>query len=239
MIRSSLYQDRFILVTGSRRGLGRLLTEYFLARGAIVAGFSRGESTICNPNYIHIKVDISVPSSLQRAFMQLRKHTESIDIVINNAAVITAQYAMIMPIAAAQAMLNTNLMGSFLVSREASKMMRKKKWGRIINISSMAATLEPIGDSIYAASKVGLTTCTNIMAKELAPLNITCNTLGVTAIETDMLAQLPLDKIQEIIDKLPISRFATPDDIFNVIDFFLDERSSYISAQTIYLGGLN
>ena len=146
---------------------------------------------------------------------------------------------MIMPPSAAQAMLNTNLLGPFLVSREASKLMRKNKWGRIINIGSMAASLEPIGDSMYAACKAGLATLSNVMAKELAPLNVTCNTLAVSAIKTDMLAQLPQDKIAQVIAGLPIPRFAEPDDILNVVDFLASERSSYITAQTIYLGGVN
>jgi 3-oxoacyl-[acyl-carrier protein] reductase len=77
------------------------------------------------------------------------------------------------------------------------------------------------------------------MAKELAPLNITCNTLAVSAIKTDMLAQLPQDKIAQVIATLPIPRFAEPDDILNVLDFFASERSTYITAQTIYLGGVN
>ena len=103
----------------------------------------------------------------------------------------------------------------------------------------MAVSLEPIGDSVYAACKAGLTTLANVMAKELAPLNITCNTLSITAIKTDMLSQLPADKIDAVIATLPIPRYAEADDILNIIDFLASERSSYISAQTIYMGGVN
>jgi 3-oxoacyl-[acyl-carrier protein] reductase len=80
---------------------------------------------------------------------------------------------------------------------------------------------------------------TNVMAKELAPLNITCNTLAVTAIATDMLAQLPQDKVAQVVAGLPLPRHAQPDDVFNALDFFTSERSSYITAQTVYLGGVN
>jgi 3-oxoacyl-[acyl-carrier protein] reductase len=233
------YEDKFALVTGSRRGVGRIITEHFLRNGGFVAGFARGESTIAHPNYHHFQVDISDPKAVQRGFADLRKVTDSIHIAINNAAVLTSQYAMIMPAAAAQEMLNVNLMGAFMVSREASKMMRKAKWGRIINISSMAAGLEPIGDSIYCASKAGLASMSNVMAKELAPLNVTCNTLAITAIETDMLAKLSQETIARVISGLPIPRLAKPDDILNVLDFMASERSSYITAQTIYLGGVN
>jgi 3-oxoacyl-[acyl-carrier protein] reductase len=163
----------------------------------------------------------------------------SIDIVVNNAAVLTSQYAMIMPAGAAQAMVNVNLLAPFLVSREAAKWMRKTKWGRIINIGSMAASLEPQGDSVYAACKAGLVTLANVMAKEFAPFNVTCNTLGITAIETDMLGQLPRDKIDAVIAGLPLPRLATPDDILNVVDFFASERSAYVTGQTLYLGGVH
>ena len=103
----------------------------------------------------------------------------------------------------------------------------------------MAAGLEPIGDSMYCASKAGLASMSNVMAKELAPLNVTCNTLAITAIETDMLAKLSQETIARVISGLPIPRLAKPDDILNVLDFMASERSSYITAQTIYLGGVN
>jgi 3-oxoacyl-[acyl-carrier protein] reductase len=236
---TSGYEGKFALVTGASRGLGRLMAEHILRSGGRVAGFARGEATIDHPDYVHVRVDVGDPDSVQAGFAELRKVTDAVQIVVNNAAVLTSQYSMIMPPAAAQAMVNTNLLGAFLVSRESAKLMRKGKWGRIVNISSMAASLEPIGDSMYAATKAGLATMTNVMAKELAPLNITCNTLAVTAIATDMLAQLPQDKVADVVAGLPLARFAEPDDVFNVLDFLAAERSSYITAQTIHLGGVN
>ncbi len=227
------------LVTGSRRGVGRLVTEHLLALGATVVGFARGGATIEHPAYAHYQVDIVNPIAVQRAFLSVAKTIGPVQIVINNAAVLTSQYAMIMPIAAAEEMLQVNLLGTFIVSREAAKMMRRTKWGRIINIGSMAASLEPIGDSIYAATKAGSTTLANVLAKELGPLGVTCNTLAITAIDSEMLAQLPHDKVEAIIERLPIPRFAEPDDILNVIDFLVSTRSNYITAQTIWLGGVN
>jgi 3-oxoacyl-[acyl-carrier protein] reductase len=237
--RSSVYSGKLALVTGSRRGVGRLIAEHILRNDGRVVGFARGETTIDHPDYHHLQVDIGNPASVQQGFAALKSVTDAVHIVINNAAVLTSQYAMIMPPAQAQAMINTNLMGVFMVSREASKLMRKGKWGRIINIGSMAVSLEPIGDSVYAACKAGMTTLANIMAKELAPLNITCNTLSISAIKTDMLSQLPQAKVDSVIAALPIPRYAEPDDIFNIIDFLASERSSYITAQTIYMGGVN
>jgi 3-oxoacyl-[acyl-carrier protein] reductase len=233
------YSGKVVLVTGSRRGVGRAITDHFLKHGAAVIGFAKGERNIDHPSYQHYQVDVGAPAEVQAAFGQIGRAVKAVHIVINNAAVLTSQYAMIMPPAAAQAMVNVNLLGAFMVSREAAKLMRKAKWGRIVNIGSMAASLEPIGDSLYAATKAGLSTLANVMAKELGPLNVTCNTLGITAIDSDMLAQLPRDKIEAIIAQLPIARFAQADDILNVIDFFASERSGYITAQTVFLGGVN
>lgn len=239
MAEPAAYEGKIVVVTGSRRGVGRSIAEHFLAGGAIVLGFAKGESLLDHPEYHHFQVDVGNPAEVTAAFGRIAKQFGSVQIVVNNAAVLTSQYAMIMPPAAAQAMINVNLLGPFMVSREAAKLMRKKKWGRIINIGSMAASLEPIGDSLYAATKAGLSTIANVMAKELGPLGVTCNTVAITAIDSDMLAQLPRDKIEAIINGLPVARFAKADDILNVIDFFAAERSSYITAQTVFLGGVN
>ncbi|WP_010219050.1 SDR family NAD(P)-dependent oxidoreductase [Sphingomonas sp. PAMC 26621] len=235
----SIYFDKTAIVTGCTRGVGRDIALHILDQGGAVVGLARGDPSIDHSKYTHFAVDLADTSAITDAFAQIRKHTSKIDIVVNNAAVLTSQYSMIMPPAAAQAMVNVNLLAPFLVSREAAKFMRKTKWGRIINIGSMAASLEPIGDSVYAATKAGLSTLANVMAKEFGSFNVTCNTVGITAIDSSMLAQLPRDKIEEIISGLPIPRFAKIDDILNVIDFFSMERSSYITAQTIFIGGVN
>lgn len=238
-----MYKDRIVLVTGASRGVGLEITKHFINNGATVIGLSRGTSSFKHQQYKHFSVDIGNSESIINCFKkEIGKDFKRIDIVINNAAVLTSQYSMIMPSKNAIDMVNVNLLGVFFVSREAAKLMRGKESGRIINIGSMATSLEPIGDSIYAATKAGISTLANVMAKELSPLNITCNTIAITAIETDMLnshsanAQI---KIKEIIKNLPIPRMAIADDILNVIDFFASDRSSYITAQTIYLGGIN
>lgn len=234
-----LYAGRVVLVTGSRRGIGRMIAEHVLERGGTVVGFARGEATFAHESYRHLQVDLVQPAAIQEAFLTLRREFPALHIVVNNAGVLLSQHALIMPVDAVRTMIDTNLVAPFLVSREAAKLMKKGKFGRIINIGSMASSLEPIGDSVYAACKAGLRTMGNVLAKELAPFNITVNTLAVTAIATDMLAQLPEEQIRSVVAGLPIPRFATPDDILNVFDFFASERSSYVTAQTLFLGGVN
>jgi 3-oxoacyl-[acyl-carrier protein] reductase len=236
---SSRYGGKVAVVTGASRGIGRMLVDYLLGEGARVFGFSRGELEHGHERYTHCAVDVADARAVQLAFALIAKQVPSVDILINNAAVLTSQYSMIMPAQNAQAMVDVNLLGTFYVSREAAKLMRKARRGRIINIGSMAASLEPIGDSLYAACKAGVSVLAAVMSKEFSTFNVTCNTLAVTAIETDMLAQLPRDRIDAIIQALPVPRYAEPDDIFNVVDFFASERSSYITSQTVFLGGVN
>lgn len=233
------YDGRTAVVTGASRGIGRMLVEHLLRAGATVYGFSRGECELDHERYRHREVDVADARAVQLAFAGIAREAPTVDVLINNAAVLTSQYAMIMPAPNAQAMVEVNLLGTFYASREAAKLMRKARWGRIINVGSMAASLEPVGDSLYAACKAGISTLAGVMAKEFSSFNVTCNTLGVTAIETDMLNQLPRERIDAIIEALPVPRYAEPDDIFNVVDFFASERSSYITAQTVFLGGIN
>lgn len=238
-----LYKDKIVIVTGANRGVGLFIGEHFINNGATVIGLSRNNPTIIHSNYFHYKVDLSDSDAITNCFRkEISRSFKKVDILINNAAVMTSQYSMIMPIKNVIDMINTNLLGVFVVSREAAKLMRSNMPSRIINIGSMASSLEPMGDSIYAATKSAIITLANIMAKEFASMNITCNTLGITAIDTDMLRshnETAQEKIKGIIASLPIPRLAEKEDILNVIDFYASKNSSYITAQTIYLGGIN
>ena len=233
------YEKKVVLVTGTSKGLGKLIAGHFINHGAKVIGVSRGKPSIDHVSYRHYSADIGKADEVFGVFKEIKKSYSSIDILVNNAAVLTSQYSLILAAKNVSDMVNINLLGTFFVSRETVKLMRKNLYGRIINISSMAVKLEPMGDSIYAATKAGINTLANVMAKEFSSMKITCNTLGITAIETDMLNQLPKEKIDEIIRTLTIPRYAVAEDVFNVIDFFSSAQSSYITAQTVYLGGIN
>jgi 3-oxoacyl-[acyl-carrier protein] reductase len=234
-----LYADKVALVTGSRRGVGRIIAEHFLRKGASVVGLARGEQTIQDPKYMHLRADIGKAEEVQGAFARISKEFGALHIVVNNAGVFTSQHSMIMPAARAQEMVETNILGTFHVSREAAKVMRKAKYGRIVNVGSIAVRVEPIGSSVYAACKAGVMAMAGVMAQEFSTFNVTCNTIGVTFIETDMLEQFPREQIEALVKRLPIPRYATADDICHVVDFFASEKSSYITAQTVFLGGIH
>jgi 3-oxoacyl-[acyl-carrier protein] reductase len=229
--------EQTVLVTGASRGLGLAIVGALLEQGLRVVGVSRGESHLSSASYMHYRADILEPSEVSAVFKDLRQHGASVDILINNAGVLTSQYALILDPERAKDMVLTNLWAPFVVAREAARMMRKRGWGRLIHVGSMAPTLEVPGDSIYAASKQGLITLSNVLARELAGSGITSNVLGVSAFDTDMLAQLPQESLAEALKMLPLPRKADVDDVMNVIEFFMSARSDYITAQTIYLAG--
>jgi len=233
------HSGRVALVTGSSRGVGRLICGHLLQEGATVLGFARGESTITHERYRHFQVDIGIPDEIAKTFAALRRDYPTLHLLINNAAIGNSQFALIMAAGSARTMVETNLLAPFLISREAAKLMRKGRWGRIINISSIAASLEPMGESLYSGCKAGLTVMGNVIAKEFADANITVNTLALSAVATDLLGGLSPEKVQGYLDELILSRLAQPDDIFNVIDFFASERSAFITAQTLFLGGVH
>jgi len=115
--------------------------------------------------------------------------------------------------------------------------MSKNKYGRIVNFVTIAVPLKLEGEAIYAASKGAIEKLTQVLAKEVASFNITCNSIGPTPIETDLIKAVPQEKIQRIVDSLAIKRLGDFEDIANVIDFYISRSSGYITGQTIYLGG--
>lgn len=216
-----------------------MLANHLIEQGALVFGLSRDEGTIVHERYRHVRCDVRDAASVRTALREVKAEAGRLDLLINNAGVATSQLALMVTSAAAEEMLLTNLLGPLLVTREAAKLMRVGGGGRVVNIGSMMALIEPVGGSVYAACKAGLTTMTAVLAKEFAGYGITCNTVGLTAIATDMARDVGAGKLDEIIAGLPLPRYAEEDDICNVVDFFASDRSSYITAQTVYLGGLH
>jgi 3-oxoacyl-[acyl-carrier protein] reductase len=143
-----------------------------------------------------------------------------------------------MPGATARKIVETNLLGPFLVCRESAKLMKKHRYGRIVNFSTIAVPMHLEGEAIYAASKSAVVTFTQIIARELAEFGITCNVVGPAPIETDLIRGVPAEKIDRIVNNLAIKRLGRFEDIANVIDFFIRPESDFITGQVIYLGGL-
>lgn len=227
-----------ILVTGSRKGIGLYLTNIFLERGFTVFGCSRSKSTLDHPNYCHYIVDVSNENEVKAMFKNIRLLGVSLDVLINNAGVASMNHSMLTPISTVDRLMQTNFNGTFLVSREALKLMQKIKHGRIINFSTVAVPLNLHGEAIYASSKSAVETLTRVMAKEVGEFGITINAIAPTPIDTDLTRTVPKNKLMELISQQSIKRIGNFDDVLNVIDFFIKPESSFITGQVIYLGGV-
>lgn len=227
-----------VLITGSRKGIGRQLSEYFLTLGHQVIGCSRTESNLEHINYTHYCLDVADEGAVKNIFSAIRKNFGKLDVLINNAGVASMNHLLLTPGSTVDKLFQTNFKGTFLFSREAAKLMQKNRFGRIVNFSTVAVALDLEGEAIYAASKNAVEQLTRVMAKEVGGLGITVNCVGPTPIDTDLIRAVPKNKIEELIAHQAVRKMGTFGDVINVIDFFINPKSDFISGQTIYLGGV-
>lgn len=226
-------------VTGASRGIGRYLVEYFVAKGHEVVGCSRSPSGFQNEHYQHFECDIANEEEVIRVFSAISDRHGRLDHLINNAGIAATNHAMLIPAKTAQRILDVNVMGNLFASREAARLMQQRKFGRIVNFSSIAAAHKIAGEAMYAASKAAVVTLTQVLAKEFAPYSITVNAVGPTPIQTDILKSLPQAKLDVVISRQAIRRFGEFRDVSNVVDFFLRPESDYVTGQVLYLGGVS
>lgn len=230
---------KVFLITGTRKGIGRALAEHYLERGAVVAGCSRGEAGIEAARYRHYPVDVSDEKAVVGMVKDIRKEFGRVDVLINNAGIAAMNHFLLTPLQTVRGVFETNLLGSFVMMREAAKVMMKHGGGRIVNFTTVAAALRLEGEAAYASSKAALENLTQTAARELGMYGITVNALGPTPVETDLIKAVPKQKIEALLQRQAIKRFGTVRDIINVVDFFIDDRSDFITGQIVYLGGIH
>jgi len=226
-----------VLITGSRRGLGRFLAESFLEREWTVIGCSRNETDLRSSQYHHFQIDIANEQDVVAMFAKIRRDFKRLDALVNNAGVAKMNPALLTPAASIDQIMRTNVNGTFLCSREAAKLMMKSG-GRIINLSSVAVPRNLEGESVYAASKAAVESMTRVLAREFGGYGITVNAVAPNPIRTEMIANVPEDLLARLVKRQAIPRFGEFEDVLNVIDFFLNPASGLVTGQIIYLGGL-
>ena len=227
-----------MLITGTRKGIGKYLAEYYSKNLYQVIGCSRGLIDYKLDNYQHFCLDISEESSVKKMFTEIRKKYGRLDVLINNAGVNYAHSPLLLvPYESALKTVEVNLLGTFLLSREAAKIMKKKSFGRIVNLGSMAVKHEVKGEAIYTASKAAIVSLTRVMAKEISSYGITCNTVSPAAIDTDFIKKINNNGLNEVLSRNAIPNVGSLNEVSNTIDWLINTESSAITGQSIYLGG--
>lgn len=233
-----LIVSKVVLITGTRKGIGKSVAEYYLDKSFVVAGCSRKDQSISDRNYIHYEADVSNEDQVVEMVRDLAEKQGRIDYLINNAGIASMNHILLTPYSVARDIINTNLIGPFLMMREVSKVMMKKRFGRIVNFSTVAVPLRLQGEALYAASKAGVEELTRIAAKELGTFGITVNAIGPSPVRTDLIKNVPAEKIASLLDSQAIKRMGEFDDVTNVLDFLLNDKSGFVTGQVIYLGGV-
>jgi 3-oxoacyl-[acyl-carrier protein] reductase len=227
-----------MVVTGARKGIGRFLVEHYLKQGYLVEGCSRGQADLKDSSYRHHEVDVADEKGVRGMVADITKRHGRIDAVLNNAAIASMNHVLLTPAKSANRMLEVNVTGTMLVCRDTAKVMMRRRYGRIVNFTTIVAPIALAGEAVYAASKSAVVTFTRILAFELGQWGITCNSFGATPIMTDMIKGVPKDKVDAVVNGLAIKRLGTPQDCANVCDFFINPASDNITGQVIYLGGV-
>jgi 3-oxoacyl-[acyl-carrier protein] reductase len=226
------------LITGTRVGIGKFLAQHYAASGHCVVGCSRGPVDWEARNYEHHVCDVIDENVVRSLFLTIRKKYGRLDHLINNAGTASMNHTLLTPISTVHRLLDTNVVGTFLFSREAAKIMKNRGYGRIVNFTSVAVAMKLPGEAAYVASKAAVLSLTQVMAYELADFGITVNAVGPVPIETDLIRAVPKEKIMKLIERQAVRRLGRFEDIVNIVDFFLRRESEMVTGQNLFLGGV-
>lgn len=228
-----------IVITGTSRGIGLSLVKRYIEQGHTIIGCSRSESSFKHEKYEHYIVDLNNEDEIDNFAKKVKKKYGYIDVLINNAGIASMNHFMLTPLATAKRVMTTNFFAPFATTRAFINSLKKSNQPRIINFSTVAVPFNLDGELAYVASKSAVESMTKILAKELAQFKITVNAVGPTPVKTFLTAKVPEDKIQNLLERQAIKRFGDFEDVGNVIDFYIQKSSDFVTGQIIYLGGVN
>lgn len=242
-----MLKNKNAVVTGATRGIGREIVFTLAENGANVAINYRTlnedverlieELKSYGTNIVAVKCDISDEEEVKNFIAESKKQLGSIDILINNAGITKDGLLMRMKEKDFSDVLDVNLKGTFITTREAASIMMKQRHGKIINISSVVGVIGNAGQCNYAASKAGVIGFSKSVARELASRNITVNVVAPGFINTDMTGVLPEKVKESMLQGIPLKRIGEPKDIANAVLFLASDLSNYITGQVINVDG--
>jgi len=239
--------QKVALVTGGSRGIGEAIVKRLASDGFIVYGTYNSspakaegiaQSLREEGKQVHFKkMDISSDDSIRAGIEEILSESGRIDVLVNNAGITKDTLLMRMTEQDWDDVLNTNLKGAFLCCKAVARPMMSQRSGRIINISSIVGLRGNAGQVNYSSSKAGMIGLTKSLAQELASRNILVNCVAPGYIETDMTDKLNDDQRKAFADKIPLKRAAKPEEVANVVSFFANADSTYVTGQVIAVDG--
>ncbi len=242
-----LLDGKTALITGSARGLGKAIAIKLASMGANIvlndiASSDSLDETADEFRKAGYKVavtrgDVRNQDDVKAMVSAAVQSFGSLDILVNNAGITRDKPMAMMSEEDWDSVLDINLKGAFLCTKFAAKQMIKKKYGRIVNIASVAGRYGNKGQANYSASKAGLIGLTKSTAKEFAPRGITCNAVTPGVIQSKMTDVLPEEVREKYLENIPLGRFGTPEDVANVVAFLASDESSYVTGQVIDIDG--
>ena len=233
--------SKIVLVTGASRGIGLEAAKHFSKEGYKVIGSSRGDfnlgELIGDESAISVQLDLMSKESIKNLFADLKSEDLLPSVLVNNAGITKDQLFLRMKDEDWDDVIETNLNGLFRVTKAFIKPMVKNKFGRVINISSVAGLMGNSGQVNYSSSKSAMVGFSRSLAKELGSRNITSNVVAPGFIETDMTTFLNDDEKVEVSKNIPMKRFGTVQDVAKCILFLASDEANYITGQTISVDG--
>ena len=233
--------SKIVLVTGASRGIGLEAAKHFSKEGYKVIGSSRGDfnlgELIGDESAISVQLDLMSKESIKNLFADLKSEDLLPSVLVNNAGITKDQLFLRMKDEDWDDVIETNLNGLFRVTKAFIKPMVKNKFGRVINISSVAGLMGNSGQVNYSSSKSAMVGFSRSLAKELGSRNITSNVVAPGFIETDMTTFLNDDEKAEVSKNIPMKRFGTVQDVAKCIVFLASDEANYITGQIISVDG--
>jgi len=235
------FKDKIALVTGGARGIGKAIAKRLVEEGASVWISDIDEKALKETskelNCKYVVMNVADEEQVIQGIKKIVQDEGRIDLLVNNAGITDDTLLIRMKLEQWKRVIDVNLTGTFLVTREVAKVMIKNRYGRIVNIASVVGEMGNPGQANYAASKAGMIAFTKTIAKELAARNITANAIAPGFVETKMTDALPEKVKQAYFEAIPLQRFAKPEEIAGLVAFLLSEEASYITGEVIRING--
>lgn len=226
-----------IIITGTSSGLGLQLAEHYCNQNNRVIGLSRRESPLQHPAYRHFTADVTDFSRLTEIAALVLKEYSKVDLLVNNASLLTSLPFALMKPEDAKAMIDVNITGTIFSCRAFLRGMIQAGGAAIVNVISMSHRVGVPGDSVYAATKSAIEVFSHILNKECSRQNVRVNCLGISAFDSGMLAKVAGSNPDKITKHIPHGRLTTLAEVVHSINFLASPLSTDVGGQSLYLGG--